>query len=802
MKNLNHIIGRLAMGSFVAFSLIANLQAQDQKASPPGTYYSAKDPDLVPLPFNPHPELPVVEVEKGIFVVDDTTISDTPQQLISRKLRQAAAERARAIASDPFGAEAAKAAQAAQEAAREAVVQQVLKQEYFPFSNQGIHVPDGLATSVEEIDANQTDALQSLAVQNGKVADADALEIDAVTSTNGLTRKFSTPDGSGAELMRIREGTPRYYLALNANAANTVSTSRVWPGGSTGMGLSGSNTVIALWDQGDVRTNHLEFTNGFRVIDKDGYSGGNDDHSTHVAGTLVAKGVDSAAKGMAYNATLHAYKWDSDLVEMPLAAANDRIRLSNHSYGYIMGWWYYQIGTNLYWAWYGSTNISQTEDYFFGFYGDDARAVDQIIYNANYYLTAWAAGNDRSGINNGPAPGTGHYIFVNGQPVPSFATRPADGDEGNYDTLSPICVAKNILTVGSVNDLVGGYTNAAGVTLSDFSSIGPTDDGRIKPDVLGNGDNLYSTLTNGSYGNQSGTSMATPNVTGSLDLLLELYQRLKGTNKVMLASTLRGIAIHTADEAGTNAGPDYRFGWGLLNTPRAALLIQSNFTAQALPHIKEPILNSGDNVEFPVVCSGTQSLKVTLAWTDPAGLANAAAVDPTNRALINDLDLRVVAPNGTTNYPWVLNPDLQLKRASVRGAAATTGDDALNNVEQVLITNTVAGTYLVRATHKGDLVNSSNQISFQRLSLVVSGNEPQPKPALVLTPPLLSQTNTVVNLKWPSVVGLRYRVQYKGDLNQTNWTDASGDISATKTNTAFSENLSSSNRFYRVMEFE
>ena len=118
MKALNQFIGRLAMGSFVALSLIINLHAQTKQPLQVGTFYSAKDPDLVPLPFNPHPELPAVEVEKGIFIVDDTSIPDTAEQVISRERRQAAAERALAIASNPILAQAAQ--QAAAEAARKA----------------------------------------------------------------------------------------------------------------------------------------------------------------------------------------------------------------------------------------------------------------------------------------------------------------------------------------------------------------------------------------------------------------------------------------------------------------------------------------------------------------------------------------------------------------------------------------------------------------------------------------------------------------------------------------------------------
>src|ERR1035437_5428623 len=85
-----------AMSLIVALtlSLAASVKAAEQKAPVHGSFHSAKDPDLPPLPFNPHPELSAVEVEKGVYVVDDTLLPDIPQE--------AAAERAKAIASNPI----------------------------------------------------------------------------------------------------------------------------------------------------------------------------------------------------------------------------------------------------------------------------------------------------------------------------------------------------------------------------------------------------------------------------------------------------------------------------------------------------------------------------------------------------------------------------------------------------------------------------------------------------------------------------------------------------------------------------
>ena len=114
--------------------------------------------------------------------------------------------------------------------------------------------------------------------------------------------------------------------------------------------------------------------------------------------------------------------------------------------------------------------------------------------------------------------------------------------------------------------------NLNSVNINSSSSQGPTDDLRIKPDITGNGTNVYSTYEDfdSHYASISGTSMASPNVMGSLLLLQQYYNEVNGS--FMRAATLKGLALHTADDAGSN-GPDAVFGWGLMNSKKQRKLL-------------------------------------------------------------------------------------------------------------------------------------------------------------------------------------------------------------------------------------
>ena len=211
-----------------------------------------------------------------------------------------------------------------------------------------------------------------------------------------------------------------------------------------------------------------------------------------------------------------------------------------------------------------------------------------------------------------------------------------------------------------------------------FSGWGPTDDGRIKPDVVGNGYSLYSSTGSGdaSYAYYSGTSMATPNVCGSLVLLIDYYGQLF-PGQCMRSSTLKGLAIHTADDLGT-AGPDYKFGWGLVNVKASADLIKLHYDEPTVPRLVEQSLTTTTTSRTnSFTWTGTNAIRVTLCWTDPAGTAQ-TALDSTTKNLVNDLDLRVIGPTGQIYMPYVLVP-------STPDVAATTGDNSIDNVEQVYI---------------------------------------------------------------------------------------------------------------------
>ena len=170
--------------------------------------------------------------------------------------------------------------------------------------------------------------------------------------------------------------------------------------------------------------------------------------------------------------------------------------------------------------------------------------------------------------------------------------------------------------------------------INSSSSQGPSDDGRIKPDITGNGTDVYSTsnATNFSYASLTGTSMAAPNVSGTLLLLQQYYNELKGN--YMKASTLKALACHTADEAG-NIGPDPIFGWGLLNAKKAAETIFSSSEPLPSAIINELTINQGETYTIQVSASAGTKLEATICWTDPAGIARDSQLNSPSPALVN-----------------------------------------------------------------------------------------------------------------------------------------------------------------------
>jgi hypothetical protein len=520
----------------------------------------------------------------------------------------------------------------------------------------------------------------------------------------GIPMRRELPNGRILELQRIAPGIgPVFYITNNVDAADTVSTDEVWPGGSAGLNLDGAGMTVGEWDGGAVFATHTDLIG--RVTQVDGVTDVSE-HSTHVAGTLIGAGSNPfypQARGMAYEANLNAYDWNSDTAEMALAASNGLL-VSNHSYGIAAGWLYIGEAPPDTWWWIGGADPGDIEDANFGYYDSEAQLWDQIAHAAPYYLVVKASGNDR--WDSGPVvPGEEYTIIDQDGNFVSTSTLPRNADcaPAGYDCLPGHSVAKNILTVGAVDDLVDGYASLAGpsqVQMAGFSGWGPTDDGRIKPDVVGSGIWLVSTWPDPPYYAAAlGTSMASPNVTGSLLLLQEHYENLHGDDNFMRAATLKALAIHSADEAGDADGPDYAFGWGLLNTQKAAQVISEDGGDHRI--IEDTLFNSSvDSVEV-VVSQADSIIRATLVWSDPPGTPVAPSLDPPDLMLVNDLDLRV-RRGPTTWLPWVLNP-------ASPANAATTGDNVRDNVEQVVADAAATGSYFVEVSHKGTLLDSDPQ---------------------------------------------------------------------------------------------
>lgn len=676
----------------------------------------------------------------------------------------------------------------------------VRKEQLAPFIIAPLAKKDGAPASTTAVADERKAAVAAFAARLAAETQEGRQRADALARQLGIDTKLILPDGRIGGLTEAPEGIPDFNVTYNTTAADTISTDEVLSGGSSGLNLSGSGQTIGIWDGGDVLATHTEFTSGgVRVFDRDGTSPfGVQHHPTHVSGTIVAKGINGLAQGMSPSGTLDAYDFDSDFAEMAAAVASTPVRVSNHSYGLQRGWGFLPVGGQNFLAWWGDTSVSNTEDFRYGFYDDFARTADSIAYTEPDYLSVWAAGNERGGSGvPGANPANGYYAWNGSSWQISTLARPNDfANNGGFDLLEGRGVAKNVLTISAVEDIVGGYTVAGGVVISSFSSLGPPDDGRVKPDLAANGVQVFSTTSNGSYVNESGTSMAAPTITGSLALLREHWSTLFGTRPFRAAS-LKGLAIHTADEAGATAGPDYRFGWGLMNTEKAAnLLTAQELSGDALRHIKQTLLSNGDYVEFKVRATGGQPLRVTAAWTDPAATVAAKALDvdtDATRALVNDLDLRIISST-TTHYPWKLDP------ANPTSAATRSGDNKRDNIEQIVVdTPTVGQEFTVRVTHKGTLKDDTGATAPQELSLVLSGIAADSAPELKV----LDVSAIGVDLhaiSWASVVGSTYQIETSLDLTVGSWTTLSGDYVATKeiTSAEVANNPGEPRRFWRI----
>lgn len=544
----------------------------------------------------------------------------------------------------------------------------------------------------------------------------------------GLATDWTDSNGRMRSLVRFDGDRPRYYITANANAAISTGANLLQVSPYT---LSGTGFTFGLWDGGTARTGHQELSG--RVTLKD--SASPIDHATHVGGTLAATGVKLSAKGMAPSARIDSYDWLDDTSEMTDRGATypgepGKLYISNHSYGFISG--YDQIGAKE-WNWWGNGLSVGSIEQDFGRYDDDASGDDALAYNAPYFLMFRAAGNDR---NDNPV--SGDLIHFGSTTITYNSSTSPKGDgtyRGGFENIAANALAKNLMTVGSVDDAVtSGLRDTTKATMSSYSCWGPTDDGRIKPDVVANGEEVYSCIATGNadYESLSGTSMASPNAAGSSMLLVQLYSKLY-PGQFMRASTLKGLVIHTCDDLG-NAGPDYKFGWGLVNVKAAADLLLDQSANPGKNRLSENALNSTITSRTETFTwDGTSPIVATLSWTDPAGQATSTSDDRSPR-LVNDLNLHLVGPDGTIYRPFVM-PFVGTWTQESMNQPATTGINTTDNVEKVLISSpTQAGEYQVVVDYAGTLSTpTSSSGGSQTYSLILTGATSKAMPAPTLT---------------------------------------------------------------------
>ncbi len=474
----------------------------------------------------------------------------------------------------------------------------------------------------------------------------------------------------------------------NINAQDTSNVDEIHPDGLSGYDLDGTGVTVGMWDSGTPRLTHEQLSGRASQQDR---ATDISFHSSHVAGTIAGSGAGNAnAQGMAPNATLLCWNIHNDLIELDENA--HRIVASNHSYASSAGWEYDLAADR--WHWYGQPELDPYRSHLFGAYTTQSQLFDRIVQDYNLSMVV-AAGNNRG--DGAPPPGTLH--IVNDGPERSTNERLNDGwFEGGFETIVPNGVGKNVITVGAIDDRTDEPPVADDRSLTSFSSWGPTGDGRIKPDLVANGVKLtsMSNTADDAYATLSGTSTATPVVTGTIACLVQQF-RILFAGADPSAATMKGILIHSARDGGSAIGPDYRFGWGLLDARASADFIKNHDSGG---NRLETGVYTETSLEYPAVYYGQGPIQVTLIWTDPPG-APISENHSTRSNLVNDLDLSIIGPD-KQHYPWTLDPE------NPALSAKQDRENHRDNVEQVTIPSPMPGRYTIHIKGQVNMGNAQN----------------------------------------------------------------------------------------------
>lgn len=453
----------------------------------------------------------------------------------------------------------------------------------------------------------------------------------------------------------------------NAMATEIVKAST--PGGAWASGLNGEGQIIGVMDSGldtgVVNTVHPDLRDRLQVApiayartEWSDLSG----HGTHVAGSIVGTGVQSSGtnKGVAPAAKLVFQSAGMDSgsgLQIPYPFNNALAEAASHGA---------TIHTN---SWGGGNSYSEL-----------AQETDQYAFANKGFTVLFAAGNGGPDSNS-------------------------VGDPG---------LAKNVITVGATQnnrpDVVGPWPANNPSLVADFSARGQTADGRIKPDVVAPGTLVLSTRSSlapqgkykpefdANYGYSSGTSMATPIVAGSTALVRQYYTDIKQI--VPSSALLKASIINGAQDIGYG-WMSRETGWGKVDLQNT--LFPTNGRKNVFVDDSQKSVGTGQQSNYQFQAKSGQVLKFTLVWTDsPSALY-------VGRNLVNDLDLQVVAPDGSAYKGNCFT--------SNSASTSCASFDRLNNVENVYFQAPAEGTYSVRVT------GYNVPYGPQPYALVVSGND-------------------------------------------------------------------------------